>query len=122
MVFTIHGSRFTYGTFLTEVLSFAISAAVVYFVIVIPVSRGLEAVRPQPGRDRAELPRMHHEHSGRGAPLPGVHRVHRARDRAASTRRAVQLARLSASRARAVAARTVRKGSPAVQPAFRSGF
>jgi len=28
MVFTFHGSRFTCGTFLTEVLSFAISAAV----------------------------------------------------------------------------------------------
>jgi large conductance mechanosensitive channel len=42
MVLTIHGSRFTYGAFLTEVLSFVISAAVVYFVIVIPVSRALK--------------------------------------------------------------------------------
>jgi large conductance mechanosensitive channel len=42
MVFTFHGSRFTYGTFLTEVLSFAISAAVVYFVVVVPVSRALK--------------------------------------------------------------------------------
>ena len=40
LVFTFHGSRFTYGAFLTEVLSFAISAAVVYFVVVVPVSRG----------------------------------------------------------------------------------
>jgi large conductance mechanosensitive channel len=42
MVFTFHGSRFTYGAFLTEVLSFAISAAVVYFVVVVPVSRALK--------------------------------------------------------------------------------
>ena len=74
MVFTFHGSRFTYGAFLTEVLSFAISAAVVYFVVVVPVSR----VQCWPG--------------------PVL------------------------SRARAVAARTVRKGSPAAQPIFRSGF
>jgi hypothetical protein len=64
MVFTFHGSRFTDGAFLTEVLSFAISAA--------PAGR------------------------------------------------AFGLARLAASRARAVAALTVRKGSPAAQPAFRS--
>ena len=42
MVFTFHGSRFTCGAFLTEVLSFAISAAVVYFVVVVPVSRALK--------------------------------------------------------------------------------
>lgn len=32
-------SVFTYGAFLTDVLSFLISAAVVYFVIVLPVAR-----------------------------------------------------------------------------------
>jgi large conductance mechanosensitive channel len=40
--FTIHRSKFTYGSFLTEVISFLISAAVVYFVIVLPVARLLQ--------------------------------------------------------------------------------
>ena len=73
MVFTFHGSPFTYGTFLTEVLSFAISAAVVYF--------------------------------GRAFPVAG--------SRTSGARRVRQV--------RAVAAGTVRKGSPAAQPIFRSG-
>ena len=37
--FTVHRARFTYGVFLTDALSFLISAAVVYFVIVLPVAR-----------------------------------------------------------------------------------
>jgi large conductance mechanosensitive channel len=37
--FTVHGSTFAYGTFLTEAISFLIAAAVVYFVIVLPVAR-----------------------------------------------------------------------------------
>jgi large conductance mechanosensitive channel len=39
LVITIGKARFTYGAFLTEVISFVISAAVVYFVIVLPVAR-----------------------------------------------------------------------------------
>jgi large conductance mechanosensitive channel len=41
LVLTIHGSNFKYGAFLTAVISFIISAAVVYFVIVLPVARFL---------------------------------------------------------------------------------
>jgi large conductance mechanosensitive channel len=40
-VLTIGKTPFTYGTFLTEVISFVFSAAVVYFVIVLPVARVL---------------------------------------------------------------------------------
>jgi large conductance mechanosensitive channel len=36
---TIRKSVFTYGAFITEVISFLIAAAVVYFVIVLPVAR-----------------------------------------------------------------------------------
>jgi len=36
---TLRKSTFAYGAFLTEVISFVISAAVVYFVIVLPVAR-----------------------------------------------------------------------------------
>jgi large conductance mechanosensitive channel len=39
LVLDAGGSRFTYGAFLTEVISFVISAAVVYFLIVLPVTR-----------------------------------------------------------------------------------
>jgi large conductance mechanosensitive channel len=46
LVFTVGGGKhkgtFTYGTFLTEVLTFLISALVVYFVLVMPVSRLLK--------------------------------------------------------------------------------
>jgi large conductance mechanosensitive channel len=41
LAFTIGDSRFTYGAFLTEALSFLISAAVIYFVVVLPVARVL---------------------------------------------------------------------------------
>jgi large conductance mechanosensitive channel len=39
LVLTIGKAHFSYGAFLTEVISFLISAAVVYFVIVLPVAR-----------------------------------------------------------------------------------
>jgi large conductance mechanosensitive channel len=39
LVFTVHKAHFKYGLFLTEVISFLISAAVVYFLIVLPVAR-----------------------------------------------------------------------------------
>jgi large conductance mechanosensitive channel len=39
LVFTIGKAHFKYGLFLTEVISFLISAAVVYFLIVLPVAR-----------------------------------------------------------------------------------
>ncbi|MCW2948276.1 MAG: large conductance mechanosensitive channel protein [Actinoallomurus sp.] len=42
LVLTVGGARFTYGAFLTEALSFLIAAAVVYFVIVLPVTRLLK--------------------------------------------------------------------------------
>jgi large conductance mechanosensitive channel len=37
--FTIRKQTFTYGAFLTEVISFLISAAVIYFLIVLPFAR-----------------------------------------------------------------------------------
>jgi large conductance mechanosensitive channel len=42
LVLTVGGAHFTYGAFLTEALSFLIAAAVVYFVIVLPVTRLLK--------------------------------------------------------------------------------
>jgi large conductance mechanosensitive channel len=42
LAFTAGRARFTYGAFLTEALSFLISAVVVYFLVVLPVSRMLK--------------------------------------------------------------------------------
>jgi large conductance mechanosensitive channel len=39
LVLTIGDGRFAYGAFLTKVISFLISAAVIYFVIVLPFTR-----------------------------------------------------------------------------------
>lgn len=42
LAFTAGKARFTYGAFLTDVLSFLISCVVVYFLVVVPVSRMLK--------------------------------------------------------------------------------
>jgi large conductance mechanosensitive channel len=42
LVLSIGKADFQYGAFLTQVISFLISAAVVYFVIVLPVARFLQ--------------------------------------------------------------------------------
>jgi len=44
LVFTINHSRFLYGDFLNTVVSFVIIAAVIYYVVVFPISR-LAALR-----------------------------------------------------------------------------
>ena len=42
LVLKVGQAKFTYGTFMTEVLTFLISALVVYYVMVMPVSRLLK--------------------------------------------------------------------------------
>lgn len=42
--FTIRHSKFAYGAFVDDVISFVISAAVIYFAIVLPVSRLLRMI------------------------------------------------------------------------------
>jgi large conductance mechanosensitive channel len=39
LAFTINNTRFPYGIFLTSVVAFLITSAIVYFVVVVPVSR-----------------------------------------------------------------------------------
>jgi large conductance mechanosensitive channel len=39
LAFTLNGSRFAYGDFINAVVSFLIVAAVVYFLVVLPVNR-----------------------------------------------------------------------------------
>jgi large conductance mechanosensitive channel len=42
LVLTVNKTDFRYGAFLTQVIAFVIAAAVVYFVIVLPVARLLQ--------------------------------------------------------------------------------
>lgn len=42
MAFKINGTPFPYGIFLTSAVSFLITAAIVYFLVVLPVSKLLE--------------------------------------------------------------------------------
>ena len=47
-VVTVDGQAFTYGAFLSQVVSFLITAAVVYFVVVLPVRRLLDRGAEEP--------------------------------------------------------------------------
>jgi large conductance mechanosensitive channel len=46
--FTVNGSEFRYGEFLNALLSFLLIAAVIYFLVLRPVSALLERVRSEP--------------------------------------------------------------------------
>jgi large conductance mechanosensitive channel len=39
LIFTVHGSKFTYGIFINALMSFIVIAAVVYFLLVAPATR-----------------------------------------------------------------------------------
>lgn len=58
LYFTLNGSRFTYGTFVNAIISFLIVAAVLYFLIVVPVDRLMQRFMPKkldaPKRDCPE--------------------------------------------------------------------
>jgi len=45
--FTLHGSQFLYGDFINNLISFLITAATIYFVIVLPVNK-LSSMRKGP--------------------------------------------------------------------------
>jgi large conductance mechanosensitive channel len=46
--FTIHNSRFAYGDFVNYLLGFVIVAAVIYYLVVLPVGKMLERFKPTP--------------------------------------------------------------------------
>jgi large conductance mechanosensitive channel len=52
LAFTINDSRFAYGDFLNELLTFLIIAAVVFFLVIKPVNALLERFRPEPKVDQ----------------------------------------------------------------------
>ena len=47
-VFTVNGQDFTYGAFLSRVVTFMITAAVVYFLVVLPMRRLLDRTTEAP--------------------------------------------------------------------------
>jgi large conductance mechanosensitive channel len=49
-------ATFKYGAFLTELISFLITAAIVYFFVVLPVHRLLQRLRPAEHADTKECP------------------------------------------------------------------
>jgi large conductance mechanosensitive channel len=48
LFFTINGSKFLIGDFINALLSFVVIAAVVYYFVVLPVSRLMERFAPEP--------------------------------------------------------------------------
>jgi large conductance mechanosensitive channel len=46
--FTVRGQKFTYGSFLTALVVFLITAAVVYFFVVVPMTELLRRFQPEP--------------------------------------------------------------------------
>ncbi len=51
LAFTLHGSRFTYGSFLNALLSFVIIAAVIFFLVVKPTNRLMDRLGLTPKED-----------------------------------------------------------------------
>jgi large conductance mechanosensitive channel len=48
LFFTLNGSKFLIGEFINALLAFLVIAAVVYYFVVLPVSRLLERAAPEP--------------------------------------------------------------------------
>lgn len=47
-VFTVNGSKFLIGDFINALISFIVIAAVIYFLVVLPVQRLMERYKPTP--------------------------------------------------------------------------
>jgi large conductance mechanosensitive channel len=52
LVFTINGSKFTYGLFINALISFVIVAAVIFFLVVQPINKFLARVKPSDEIDK----------------------------------------------------------------------
>lgn len=46
--FTVNNSNFLYGDFINAVIAFLLIAAIVYYLVIVPVNKFLERVSPQP--------------------------------------------------------------------------
>jgi large conductance mechanosensitive channel len=48
LLFRVNGTAFTYGLFLNALISFVILAAILYFVVVLPINRLMDRFKPAP--------------------------------------------------------------------------
>jgi large conductance mechanosensitive channel len=92
LVLKVGTATFTYGQFLTEALTFLISALVVYYAMVLPASRLLKLFDRNEAATTRGLSRVHDEHPGRGPAVPGVHGRDHPRHRPAAAGRSVSSA------------------------------
>jgi large conductance mechanosensitive channel len=56
LFFTVNGSKFLIGEFINAVLAFVLLAAVIYYVVVLPVGRLMERFSPPPPAATRECP------------------------------------------------------------------
>jgi large conductance mechanosensitive channel len=56
LTFTVNHSKFSYGDFINELISFAVIAAVVYFLVVTPVGRLLDMLTRKEAAAERECP------------------------------------------------------------------
>jgi large conductance mechanosensitive channel len=56
LFFTINGSKFLIGDFINSLVSFVLLAAVIYWFVVLPVSKMLERAMPAPAATTHECP------------------------------------------------------------------
>ena len=77
LTFTIHNSRFNYGSFLNALISFLIVATVVFFAVVIPLTHLLKRLNLLPDEKAAPptkpLPGVSERHPRRGPSLRLLH-------------------------------------------------
>ena len=70
LTFKVGKATFTYGQFLTEALTFLISALVVYYAMVLPVSRLLQLLERNQATTTRDCPECTDERPGRRPALP----------------------------------------------------
>lgn len=54
LVFTLNGSKFTYGAFLNALIAFVLVAAAIYFFVIVPMNKLLARVKK--GEEKTEVP------------------------------------------------------------------
>src|SRR5690606_38471865 len=58
LYFEVNGSRFMYGAFIDAVISFLLTAAILYFFVVLPISKLMEKLIKQDDATTLEGPRF----------------------------------------------------------------
>ncbi|GAB3484081.1 MscL family protein [Nocardiopsis coralliicola] len=70
LYFEINGSRFLYGAFIDSMISFVLTAAILYFFVVLPVSKLLERMTKAEEASTRECPRCFSEISNQADRCP----------------------------------------------------